>query len=151
VDARDRPSKQPRRPRPEKRTADLRLEVAGGAPAVTAARRAIAGLEPYLDVESTQAVLLLVSELVTNAILHGGADAANALKLGLSVSGQTIRVTVQDPGGGFPLEPVSEPDREGGWGLVLLEQLADRWGIEDDPDHMIWFEIDRPAARTSRP
>jgi anti-sigma regulatory factor (Ser/Thr protein kinase) len=123
--------------------ADLRLEISGEARAVTAARRTVAGLDAYLEAESTEAVLLLVSELVTNAIVHGGADPTSALALELSVSPQTIRVEVRDPGDGVSLEPVNDPDREGGWGLVLLERLADRWGVEPNRQHTIWFEIDR--------
>jgi anti-sigma regulatory factor (Ser/Thr protein kinase) len=124
--------------------ADLRLEVSGEARAVTAARRAVAGLDTYLEADATKAVLLLVSELVTNAILHGGADATSGLSLELKVAPRTVRVEVRDPGDGFPLEPTKDPDRDGGWGLLLLERLADRWGIESAPQHTIWFEIDRP-------
>jgi anti-sigma regulatory factor (Ser/Thr protein kinase) len=96
-------------------------------------------------------VLLLVSELVTNAIRHGGADAATSLELELAVKPRTIRVEVKDPGEGFPLEPTADPDREGGWGLVLLDHLADRWGIERDLPHTIWFEIDRNPTPSRTP
>jgi anti-sigma regulatory factor (Ser/Thr protein kinase) len=134
-------------PPPAELTADLRLEVAGGTQAVTAARRTVAGLDTYLHRESIHSVLLLVSELVSNAILHGRADATSALQLELAVSPQTVRVEVCDPGDGLPLEPRDDPQREGGWGLLLVERLADRWGVERHPGHTTWFEIDRPASR----
>lgn len=114
---------------------------------MTAARHTVAGLETYIEAEPTRAVLLLVSELVTNAILHGGADATSGLCLELSVSPKTVRVEVRDPGGGLPIEPNQAPDREGGWGLVLLDRMADRWGVKPEPEHTIWFEIDRPPER----
>lgn len=71
--------------RPPAPSADLRLEVLGGPRAVPAARQTVAGLSSYIHAEALNSVLLLVSELVTNAIRHGGADAASSLQLELTV------------------------------------------------------------------
>lgn len=102
-----------------------------------------------MDENAADAVLLLVSELVTNAILHGGATAADALSLELSVLPDAIRVEVHDPGGGDVVSGAADPDREGGWGLVLLDSIADRWGVESEPEHAVWFELDRQSDGAS--
>jgi hypothetical protein len=50
---------------------------------------------------------------------------------------------VHDPGNGFELKaPSDDPLRASGWGLVLVEELADRWGIDHDPRTRVWFEMD---------
>ena len=90
---------------------------------------------------------LLTSELVSNAVRHATMDASDTIGLNIAIGPQTIRVTVIDGGTGFDstkLDPSPGPD-EGGWGLFLVEQMSDRWGIDEDP-HGVWFEIDRDAA-----
>jgi anti-sigma regulatory factor (Ser/Thr protein kinase) len=89
-------------------------------------------------------VELLTSELVSNAVRHATMDEADTIGLTIAIGPQTIRVAVIDGGAGFDatkLDPVPGPD-EGGWGLFLVEQMSDRWGIDKDP-HGVWFEIDR--------
>ena len=52
------------------------------------------------------------------------------------------RIEVSDTGAGFerPVDP--EPLAESGWGMYLLEQIADRWGVERNGATCVWFEID---------
>src|SRR5204863_1301862 len=88
---------------------------------------------------------LLVSELVTNAVRHGGADEAGVVSLRLLLEPLRIRVEVTDMGPGFDLNVPTTRD-EGGWGLVFVDRLADRWGIEHDGATKVWFEIDLPAT-----
>ena len=58
-----------------------------------------------------------------------------------------LRVEVHDPGGGFvPSAPSPDPARPSGWGLYLVAELADRWGVDSDERTRVWFELDRPAA-----
>jgi hypothetical protein len=57
-----------------------------------------------------------------------------------------VRVLVADGGPGF--EPSShpvEPDDHRGRGLQLVERIADRWGVQAEGKHRVWFEIDRRA------
>ena len=71
---------------------------------------------------------LLVSELINNAVLHGGAAANDKVTLRISVAPERVRVEVSDAGVGFrrvdPQRP--SPDGTGGYGLVLVEMLASR-------------------------
>jgi two-component sensor histidine kinase len=141
-------------------SAALELSLSGRPAAVPAARGAVAGLGPYMDEPCAKKAALLVSELVSNAILHGGAGGAGSLKLGMAIMPSMVRVEVCDPGEGFESPRASDPDREGGWGLVLMQRLADRWGTKEasteaeERHTCVWFELDRPgdeAAGTSAP
>jgi anti-sigma regulatory factor (Ser/Thr protein kinase) len=92
-------------------------------------------------------VRLLISELVTNAVRHADLDAGDAIDLVIDVGNQMLRVEVHDPGGGFvPSTPSPDPARPSGWGLYLVAELADRWGVDSDERTRVWFELDRPAA-----
>jgi len=92
-------------------------------------------------------VRLLVSELVTNAVRHANLAPGDVILLVIDVEDSVLRVEVHDPGGGFiPRAPAPDPARPSGWGLYLVEELADRWGVDSDERTLVWFELDRPAA-----
>ena len=105
------------------------------------ARRAVEQLGAAIDDEVRHDVVLLVSELITNSVKYGG---VGDLRLQIDApSPKRLRIEVVDQGVGF--EPVarSRPRTEpGGWGLHLVETLADRWGVHEGSTH-VWFEIDR--------
>lgn len=90
-------------------------------------------------------VQLLVSELVTNAVVHAGSDAQVAVRL--LPDALRIEVVDREP------EPLpapkrpSRPDAESGRGLFLVEQLAAAWGVEPfDGGKSVWFEVARPDS-----
>ena len=88
-------------------------------------------------------VLLLVSELVSNAVLHAGAGPDRPLQVQLLRGPRWLVVTVSDEGPGFTWHPNSERRNEsGGWGLFLVDQIADCWGVECTASGArVWFEI----------
>lgn len=95
------------------------------------------GDERYVDAAS-----LLVSELVTNAVVHAGS--AVDVVVGHEGKHATLRVEVRDSSlraprvGGFDLDAVS------GRGLALVEAMSDRWGVErGDAGKSIWFELEQ--------
>jgi anti-sigma regulatory factor (Ser/Thr protein kinase) len=120
---------------------DMSFELAGGPYAVTAARLALADLESQLDTSVAFDVRLLVSELVTNSVQHAAVAAEDSIVLEVAIGDERVRVTVRDEGPGFE-PPVSPPpeDADAGWGLFLVEQLADSWGVGDGGSG-VWFEI----------
>jgi anti-anti-sigma factor len=121
-------------------TIDVELPSTPSAPAQ--ARGALDGIEDRVSPERMGDVRLLVSELVTNAVRHADLD-AEAVRLVVAVTGTLLRIEVHDPGNGFELKPPpDDPLRASGWGLVLVEELADRWGIDHDPRTRVWFEMD---------
>jgi anti-sigma regulatory factor (Ser/Thr protein kinase) len=85
----------------------------------------------------------LVSELVTNAVVHGPRRGAVGLRVAITTGG--IRVEVDDDGAVFrPLmPPPARPDGSSAYGLTLVDHTAARWGIEDRPGTRVWFELDR--------
>jgi anti-sigma regulatory factor (Ser/Thr protein kinase) len=105
------------------------------APAV--ARAALGGFETALDSERFDATRLLVSELVTNAVKYGG---EGPVRMEIAAAGDRLRAEVIDQGNGFAAKS-RERDQEGGWGLPLVEHLADRWGTFEGSTH-VWFELD---------
>jgi anti-sigma regulatory factor (Ser/Thr protein kinase) len=90
---------------------------------------------------------LLTSELVTNAVRHAHVGEEAVIRIRIEVEPRTVHVSVVDAGEGFDVSrvvPRSPDDGEGGgWGLFLIEKLADRWGVDSSSPHGVWFEIDR--------
>jgi anti-sigma regulatory factor (Ser/Thr protein kinase) len=126
----------------------LHLRLAGGPSAPGSARRAICGLDRTLD-DVGDDVTLLVSELVTNSVLHADAQQEDMIELAATASENKIRIEVTDEGPGF--EPGVRRHRQavGGYGLELVEKLADRWGVTREPQTSVWFEIDADNRKRS--
>jgi anti-sigma regulatory factor (Ser/Thr protein kinase) len=119
------------------------VQVTGGKQAAALARRAVLERNGSLPRRVREDMLLLVSELVTNAVLHGGVGADRSLDLDLELSPRHVRVQVADPGNGSgtPALP-SESPHVGGWGLRMVDQVADEWGVSaGGPGTRVWFEI----------
>jgi serine/threonine-protein kinase RsbW len=115
--------------------------------AASQARHALDGLEDELTAHRMRDVRLLVSELVTNAVRHANLDEGDVIGLVVELADHALRVEVHDPGGGFvPSAPSPDPVRPSGWGLYLVAELADRWGVDSDDRTLVWFELDRRAA-----
>jgi anti-sigma regulatory factor (Ser/Thr protein kinase) len=83
-------------------------------------------------------VKLMVSELVTNGIVHGSTEPDAPVMLDLLVNGN-VRCRVLDHGHGFAAGARNQAS--GGWGLHVVEQLSDRWGMQCSPQQTeVWFE-----------
>jgi anti-sigma regulatory factor (Ser/Thr protein kinase) len=120
------------------------LELSRSALAASEARHALERLSGRLSAATLGDVRLLVSELVTNSVRHAGLGSQDTIRLEVSVTDTALRVEVRDPGDGFmPRTPAPDADRTGGWGLYLVEQLADRWGVDTRSGTRVWFEVDR--------
>ncbi|MDI1463443.1 ATP-binding protein [Catellatospora sp. KI3] len=84
-------------------------------------------------------VLVLASELVSNAVLHGG----GAVALTLERTGKALRIAVADRN---PAAPVPRsPDVGGGFGLEIVHRLSRRWGVQPTADgKVVWLEYPLP-------
>jgi anti-sigma regulatory factor (Ser/Thr protein kinase) len=113
--------------------------------AVGRARRAIDGLADRLPESILDDLRLMVSELVTNCLRHGGLAPGDVIRVIVDTADGRVRVEVVSPGDGF-----HPPDRQptlystSGWGLFLVSRLADRWGVDDRGGTRVWLEVDDP-------
>ena len=115
----------------------IRLELPRDEHAPGAARRAIDGLRFDPGTRTRSEARLLVSELVTNSVQHGRGDTVLVLLDGGDPG--VLRCEVVDDGDGFV--PRARGDRvAGGWGLDLVERIADSWGVREGSTH-VWFEL----------
>jgi anti-sigma regulatory factor (Ser/Thr protein kinase) len=126
---------------------EMSFELAGGPYAVTASRLALAGLEDRLDPNVLFDIRLLVSELVTNCVKHAAVGPEDSIVLGVDIGAERVRVSVRDQGPGFE-PPKAAPTEEAaeagsGWGLFLVDQLSETWGVERDAGAIVWFELMR--------
>jgi anti-sigma regulatory factor (Ser/Thr protein kinase) len=110
---------------------------------VSAARKLVNGHTTSLGFQQRQDAALMVSELVTNAVLHG----VGAISLRIDVERDAVRVEVADEGN-VALPPSPEPGAHGGWGLQIVEQLADDWGVLDGSTK-VWFRLGRPTVTSA--
>jgi anti-sigma regulatory factor (Ser/Thr protein kinase) len=126
----------------------LEIELPAGRAAPAMARRAVDGLADRLSDQERSTLHLLVSELVTNAVLHAGVTGeGGSVLLHVDVGGRGIRVEVRDQGRGFTKKrPAPRAPGRGGYGLFLVEQMATRWGVHGAPGARVWFELDRAAS-----
>ncbi|MCJ1676940.1 ATP-binding protein [Streptomyces sp. APSN-46.1] len=102
------------------------------------------------DRDAADDVLLVVSEVVANAILHGGGPTA----LVLDCTPERLRIEVTD---GNPAPPVPhtgqdvDPTRPGGHGLLIVDRLARRWGFRPRADgKVVWVEVACPPPVRQR-
>jgi anti-sigma regulatory factor (Ser/Thr protein kinase) len=129
-----------RRPKPV-----LRMPLGSDDGAPSAARHALRDLRPELGDARLRTCELLVSELVTNVVLHTpAARSLAAADLRVRLYGDRVRVEVRDDGPGFKPRPrTPDQDPGSGWGLHLVRELADEWGIEPGLQNCVWFEVGR--------
>jgi anti-sigma regulatory factor (Ser/Thr protein kinase) len=128
---------------------DVSIQLDAGPSAAAHARSALIPIEPRVDVDLMADVRLLVSELVTNSVRHADMPPPGSVSVEVSLDSRKIHVEVRDTGPGFePRGRRAGQSKAGGWGLFLVERLADRWGVVRNNFTRVWFEID--LGRASR-
>ena len=108
--------------------------------AAALARRAIGELRAELDPPLMETLRLLVTELVTNSVRHTAAD---SVTLKVAVGKSAVLTEVADTGPGFEPDCMEHAgDDDTGWGLFLVQRLAQSWGVKHDgPSKRVWFEL----------
>ena len=114
--------------------------------AAAAARLDLEALVGELGRAEFEVTALLMTELIANSVQHAGAEAGGLFALDVSVSDQLVRVAVTDGGPGFFHDRTNVHPTDGHWGLQLVEELADRWGVDTDRGTAAWFELERDGA-----
>jgi anti-sigma regulatory factor (Ser/Thr protein kinase) len=120
----------------------LSLRLDRGPEAAAKARRGLANLRGDLDPPLLETLRLLVTELVTNSVKHTGAP---TVLLKVLVGSHVVLTEVTDAGPGFDPARAGSPSPEHtGWGLFLVERLAERWGVSHNGEGTkVWFELRR--------
>lgn len=116
--------------------------------ALAAAREMVDAMEE-LSTPVRDDLALLVTELVGNSLRHAGLGPDDWVRVRVVRQRGSVRVEVIDPGPGF--SPVrARPGRRqtSGRGLYLVEQVADRWGLERQGETCVWFELWTGESRT---
>jgi anti-sigma regulatory factor (Ser/Thr protein kinase) len=111
--------------------------------ASVAARRAVIAANGALPANVREDVLLLLTELVTNAVRHANAGPDTTLRVEFRQRSRAVRVAVYDEGSGFaPQASAFSGGDKGGWGLRLVDRIADRWAITPTATGTcVWFEL----------
>jgi anti-sigma regulatory factor (Ser/Thr protein kinase) len=91
-------------------------------------------------------VLLLFSEIASNAVRHTASGNDSTFRVAVRVTGPTVRVEVGDDGGSSSPEVTDSGDDAavvtGGRGLRIVDVLADSWGHRgDELGRVVWFEV----------
>ena len=89
-----------------------------------------------------------MSELATNSVRHAGCGESDEIAIEADVEPDRVRVRLFDTGHGFEVHTPEPPatGAAGGYGLVLLERLSDRWGVQRENGFSVWFEVAARAA-----
>jgi anti-sigma regulatory factor (Ser/Thr protein kinase) len=109
-----------------------------------ARERVIELAEPFVEETRIADLRLVISEVITNAVRHGGDD---DMLVAVTPKPGYLCVQVTDTGDGFAPRPRAfEPDDDGGFGLFLIERLTRRWGLtRENSNTRVWFEFDFAA------
>jgi anti-sigma regulatory factor (Ser/Thr protein kinase) len=87
-------------------------------------------------------VQLLLSELVTNSLRHGGLRPGEVVHVAASLTNGSVRLEVENPGVEGEIVPRAPGmDGAGGFGLQLVDALSERWGVVRDGATCVWVEI----------
>ena len=120
----------------------LEVGIAAGLQAPAIARAAVERwLSGRVSARLLDDVRLLVSELVTNSVTHAQLAAESTIHLSVTIADGVVRLEVEDPGDGT--HNLRRPDREhgGGFGLYLVDMIAERWGSRHDGNACVWAEL----------
>jgi anti-sigma regulatory factor (Ser/Thr protein kinase) len=99
------------------------------------ARAAVAGERPLVPLDD---VTLVVSELVTNAVLHGTGDVT--IRVDVAAAGITVEVADDEPD--LVDAPPAAKDAPAGRGLLLVSRVARRWGVRPEgAGKVVWAEL----------
>jgi serine/threonine-protein kinase RsbW len=126
----------------------LELILAADLEAPSAAREAVGRwLTGQVGALVRDDVLLVISELVTNSVLHAGAVPGDVIYVRLRAWNGRLHLAVEDAGrnGDIARRPAS-PGLAGGFGLNLVEELTLRWGVSHRRGTRVWAELARSAA-----
>lgn len=131
----------------------ITLELLPEARAPAVARRVLDQIED-VDTATLDKARLLLSELVTNCFRHAGLGKDDRIGVRVRADRDRLHVEVSDPGCGFTAPTRRDAERapataESGWGLRIVDRLADRWGMTNQDGTLVWFDVERRPGWTA--
>lgn len=112
------------------------------------ARRALAEfLRGKVSDAGAADAMLATSEVVANAVRHGGLGRDAVIRLSMRDGDGRVHVAVeQETSAPMAVDTSGEPpsaiaEAESGYGFRLLDRITERWGVESGPPGVVWFEI----------
>jgi signal transduction histidine kinase len=122
----------------------MEFTLRGGPLAACQARERVTAANGVVPRAVRAEALLLLTELVTNAVRHGGAGNGLPVEVVVTRSARGLRVAVSDPGAGFEWRgrEATAVREASGYGLLLVDWMAPAWGIErGQSSTTVWFEL----------
>ncbi|MEU4893775.1 ATP-binding protein [Streptomyces sp. NPDC044780] len=119
-------------------------------PSIRATRRFVTlTLSEWGYADRLDEIQLCVSEIATNALLHG-VPPGRLFRVRIEAAEEEVRIEVRDSGPGRPATQSPHADSENGRGLLLVGELADAWGdIEHTVGKTVWFTVKTTQAQGS--
>jgi anti-sigma regulatory factor (Ser/Thr protein kinase) len=124
----------------------VQLPATPGAARMARAWATAASVTASLKEAERDDVMLVISELVTNAVRHvSRVPGEDTVSVAIGVAEPRLRIEVCDRGTGFAIEDVDRPtlDAPDGRGLFIVDAIAMRWGSSRRGRHCVWTEIKR--------
>ena len=128
----------------------ISMRIRGGEDAPARARRSVrARLEGHIPARTATDAALLVSELVTNSVVHANVGPGRALTVEITTLDDRLRIAVTDPGSRLrPRVRPPDPETPGGLGLLLVDELCETWGVwQDLGPTCVWCELRLDQSR----
>jgi len=122
----------------------MSMRVPGGHDAPTRARRSVrARLDGHIPATTATDAALLVSELVTNSVVHANVGPRQTLTVEVTTLADRLRIAVTDPGSRLrPRVLPPDPETPGGLGLLFLDEVCETWGVRQDLKRTcVWCEL----------
>ena len=113
--------------------------------AASAARLALDELRLQVEEDVLDRSRLALSEVVTNSVKHARLRPSQLIDVQVALLNAVLRIEVFDGGIGFqplPRRPDPSSAAAGGWGLWLVDQVTDRWGVDCSHSTRVWLEFD---------
>jgi anti-sigma regulatory factor (Ser/Thr protein kinase) len=129
--------------------AEHEIEVVAGPDAAALARAEVSQLDVVQLQPRIADVELAISEIVTNAVRHGGLrEGVDPVRITVEAGEDSVTITVEQPTIAEDVhvtEPHFDDQNAGGFGLRLVEEVADSWGHEPGPPGRVWMKFHRHA------
>jgi anti-sigma regulatory factor (Ser/Thr protein kinase) len=134
---------------------DFRQTLPASPNASALARKFLDGwLTDLVGKDTADAARVAASEIVDNAVQHGGLQPADTISLVGSATDEVVRVEVEQPTPASDVLVVPAGERgpdQGGFGLRIVEGLSSAWGVRAGTPGAVWFEVVREASAGRAP